>query len=188
MLATASGVFAALYAYFQEDADMGINSVGDRKRVERALYHNGDDRPGQTEERKAYELIALVAKVVALKRGYVRANVMSRFGSARDEVRVTAAGPPRDVRNAVAHRPEQKRASGSAPSGPWQALLTHSQCKGPAVRAARLEGNGPGDDRDVQNILMPLLLSKGMPPKRLGLIRNCLRVGCSSRVRGQQLT
>ena len=60
--------------------------------------------------------------------------------------------------------------------------------KGPAVRAARLEGNGPGDDRDVQNILMPLLLSKGMPPKRLGLIRNCLRIGCSSRVRGQQLT
>ena len=113
---------------------------------------------------------------------------MSRFGSAQDEVRVTAAGPPRDVRNAVAHRPEQKRASGSAPSGPWQALLTHSQCKGPAVRAARLEGNGPGDDRDVQNILMPLLLSKGMPPKHLGLIRNCLRIGCSSRVRGQQLT
>ena len=121
-------------------------------------------------------------------RGKIQANVMSRFGSAQDEVRVTAAGPPRDVRNAVAHRPEQKRASGSAPSGPWQALLTHSQCKGPAVRAARLEGNGPGDDRDVQNILMPLLLSKGMPPKRLGLIRNCLRVGCSSRVRGQQLT
>ena len=121
-------------------------------------------------------------------RGKVQVNVMSRFGSAQDEVRVTAAGPPRDVRNAVAHRPEQKRASGSAPSGPWQALLTHSQCKGPAVRAARLEGNGPGDDRDVQNILMPLLLSKGMPPKRLGLIRNCLRVGCSSRVRGQQLT
>ena len=113
---------------------------------------------------------------------------MSRFGSAQDEVRVTAAGPPRDVRNAVAHRPEQKRASGSAPSGPWQALLTHSQCKGPAVRTARLEGNGPGDDRDVQNILMPLLLGKGMPPKRLGLIRNCLRIGCSSRVRGQQLT
>ena len=105
---------------------------------------------------------------------------MSRFGSAQDEVRVTAAGPPRDVRNAVAHRPEQKRASGSAPSGPWQALLTHSQCKGPAVRAARLEGNGPGDDRDVQNILMPLLLSKGMPPKRLGLIRNC-RLLSSSR-------
>ena len=25
MLATASGVFAAVYAYFQEDADMGIN-------------------------------------------------------------------------------------------------------------------------------------------------------------------
>ena len=121
-------------------------------------------------------------------RGKIQANVMSRFGSAQDEVRVTAAGPPRDVRNAVAHRPEQKRASGSAPSGPWQALLTHSQCKGPAVRTARLEGNGPGDDRDVQNILMPLLLSKGMPPKRLGLIRNCLRVGCSSRVRGQQLT
>ena len=121
-------------------------------------------------------------------RGKIQANVMSRFGSAQDEVRVTAAGPPRDVRNAVAHRPEQKRASGSAPSGPWQALLTHSQCKGPAVRAARLEGNGPGDDRDVQNILMPLLLSKGMPPKRLGLIRNCLRIGCSSRVRGQQLT
>ena len=121
-------------------------------------------------------------------RGKIQANVMSRFGSAQDEVRVTAAGPPRDVRNAVAHRPEQKRASGSAPSGPWQALLTHSQCKGPAVRTARLEGNGPGDDRDVQNILMPLLLSKGMPPKRLGLIRNCLRIGCSSRVRGQQLT
>ena len=121
-------------------------------------------------------------------RGKIQANVMSRFGSAQDEVRVTAAGPPRDVRNAVAHRPEQKRASGSAPSGPWQALLTHSQCKDPAVRAARLEGNGPGDDRDVQNILMPLLLSKGMPPKRLGLIRNCLRIGCSSRVRGQQLT
>ena len=121
-------------------------------------------------------------------RGKIQANVMSRFGSAQDEVRVTAAGPPRDVRNAVAHRPEQKRASGSAPSGPWQALLTHSQCKGPAVRTARLEGNGPGDDRDVQNILMPLLLSKGMPPKRLGLIRNCLRIGCSSRVRGKQLT
>ena len=121
-------------------------------------------------------------------RGKIQANVMSRFGSAQDEVRVTAAGPPRDVRNAVAHRPEQKRASGSAPSGPWQALLTHSQCTGPAVRTARLEGNGPGDDRDVQNILMPLLLSKGMPPKRLGLIRNCLRIGCSSRVRGQQLT
>ena len=28
MLATASGVFAALYAYFQEDADMGINEGG----------------------------------------------------------------------------------------------------------------------------------------------------------------
>ena len=68
MLATASGAFAALYAYFQEDADMGINSVGDRKRVERALYHNGDDRPGQTEERRVYELIALMAKVVVIAR------------------------------------------------------------------------------------------------------------------------
>ena len=60
--------------------------------------------------------------------------------------------------------------------------------KGPGVRAARLDGDGPGDDGDVQNILLPLLPSKGVPPKRLGLIRNCLRVGCSSRVRGQQLT
>ena len=32
-------------------------------------------------------------------------------------------------RNSVAHRPEQERASGSAPSGPWRALLTHSQRK-----------------------------------------------------------
>ena len=50
-------------------------------------------------------------------RGKIQANVMSRFGSAQDEVRVTAAGPPRDVRNAVAHRPEQERTSRNASSG-----------------------------------------------------------------------
>ena len=52
--------------------------------------------------------------------------------------------------------------------------------KGPGVRAPRLDGDGLGDDGDVGNILMPLLTSMGVPPKRLGLIRNC-RLLSSSR-------
>ena len=52
--------------------------------------------------------------------------------------------------------------------------------KGPGVRAACLDGDGPSDDGDVGNFLMPLLAIKGVPPKRLGLLRIC-RLLSSSR-------
>ena len=100
-------------------------------------------------------------------RGKIQANVMSRFGSAQDEVRVTAAGPPRDVRNAVAHRPEQKRASGSAPSGPWQALLTPSAKAQPSAQPA-LRETAQATTGTSRTFSCPYCSAKACPPSAWG--------------------
>ena len=70
---------------------------------------------------------------------------------------------------------QQRQSNGAVPRA-----AAKTKEDSPGVRAPRLDGDGLGDDGDVGNILMPLLTSMGVPPKRLGLIRNC-RLLSSSR-------
>ena len=95
-------------------------------------------------------------------RGKIQANVMSRFGSARDEVRVTAAGPPRDVRNAVAHRPKQKRASGSKHSSRTPSAKAQPSAQ-PALRETAQATTGTS-----RTFSCPYCSAKACPPSAWG--------------------